>query len=70
MQNFDNTLLQSDGGHLNLTRVWAKGLFRRMGYVKRMATTKASKTEADFESCKEQFLFDIESIIEIASIPD
>ena len=38
--------------------------------VKRMATTKASKTEADFERCKEQFLFDVESIIQIESIPE
>ena len=40
-----------------------------MGYVKRNATTKASISDVDFEARKEQYLFDIHTIIDMEEIP-
>ena len=52
----DSNLLSCNGGHISLTKDWAKRLLRRMGYVKRMASTKAKVTVQDFEDVKAQFL--------------
>ena len=38
----DRTLLVENGGHISITRGWADSLLKRMGYVKRKATTKTS----------------------------
>ena len=43
LMKIDRTRLAEHGGHLNLTRDWAKFLLMRMGFVKRQATTKISK---------------------------
>ena len=46
-------------------------LLERMGYVKRKSSTKAKVTISDFNEKKEQYLFDIKTIIEIEDIsPD
>ena len=37
----DRTLLFENGGHIKLSLDWAYSFLRRMGYVKRKATTKA-----------------------------
>ena len=36
----DTSLLVENGDHISLTRGWALSIFKRMGYVKRKATTK------------------------------
>ena len=41
VKSHDRNLLQSNGGYLSLSKSWAKSLLRRMGYVKRRATTSA-----------------------------
>ena len=38
--NIDKTCLSEYGGHLNLTRAWAKSLLTRMGFVKRHVMTR------------------------------
>ena len=50
----DHTLLFENGGHINLSLDWAYSLFRRMGYVKRKATTKArtALTQEEFAAIK------------------
>ena len=42
----------------------------RLGYVKRKATTKTTIPSDNFEAQKEQFLFDIQTIIEMEDIPN
>ena len=56
----DKTQLVENGGHLNLTRAWAKSLLTRMGFVKHRVTTKASnQTVEDFNEIKAQFFSSI-----------
>ena len=54
---------------INLTEGWAKYLLRRMGFVKRKATTKAKISVEDFEEIKRDYLLDIEVVIAMDEIP-
>ncbi len=65
----DSNLLATNGGHIPLTRYWGKNLLRRMGYVKRRASTKAKVTVANFKELKKQFLLNISAVVEMDEIP-
>ena len=56
-------MLAVNGGHILITKDWAKNLLHRMGFVKRRASTKAKVSVEDFEEKKEQFLLDIKAIV-------
>ena len=67
VKSHDSNLLESNGGHIKCTKHWAKYFLNRLGYVKQKATTK-SISSVDFTTQKEQFLFDIQTIIEMEDI--
>ena len=69
VKSYDSNLLQENGGHIVLSKSWAKSILGRMGYVKRRASTKAKVHAADFDVLKAQFVFDIQTIVEIEDIP-
>lgn len=54
----DRTVLQECGGHVHITWDWARSLLRRMGYVRRKATTKANLklTKEKLKQVKDSFL--------------
>ena len=58
-----------NGGHIVLTKSWAKSLLSRMGFVKRRGTTTAKTDVKNFEEVKSQFLFDICSIAVMEEVP-
>ena len=64
MRNVDSNLLASNRGPIVITKNWAKSLMTRINFVKRRANTKAKVINANFEEHKEQFVYDVESIIE------
>ena len=65
----DRNLLSENGGPLLITVNWAKSLLYRMGFVKRRSTTM-KMTVNDFDRIKEQqFLFDIQTAVEMEDIP-
>ena len=66
----DSNLLHDNGGHLEITRQWAKHFLHRIGYSKRRVTTKASVSDFDFANLKAQFLFDIAVIVNMEEIPE
>ena len=66
---FDSNLLECNGGHISLTKHWAKYLMERMGFVKRRASTNAKVSLPDFERFKAQFIFDVKAVIEMEEIP-
>ena len=66
----DSNLLAQNGGHIALTRDWARSLLGRMGYVKRKANTKAKIAVTDFNELKSQFLIDIRTLRDLEEIPD
>ena len=65
----DRNLLSENGGPIDITVNWAKSLLYRMGYVKRRGSTAMKITVANFETIKEQFLSDIQTIVEMENVP-
>ena len=45
----DSNLLAQNGGHMSLSKDWAKSLMKRMALVMRRASTKAKVSIANFE---------------------
>ena len=55
---------------LHLSETWAQSLFRRMGIVKRKATTKRRKlTPQEFQEHRSQFLSQVSGMIKAHNIP-
>ena len=69
VKDYDSNLLSENGGHLNLTKDWAKNLLKRMNYVKRRSSSTAKVSLDNFDQLKSQFIFDIQSIVEMEKIP-
>ena len=56
VRNADSNMLAVNGGHILITKDWAKNMLHRMGFVNRRASTRAKVPVEDFEEKKEQFL--------------
>ena len=66
----NRTLLAEYGGHVVLTKDWAKSLLKRMKYVKRRATTSKSRSVIeDFDAVKEEFLQQVVAVVTMEEIP-
>ena len=66
----DRNLIEN-GGHIALSRGWASSLLKRMGYVKRKATTKRSiLSDSEFQAQKHKFLLEICGMVTEHKIPD
>ena len=70
VKHHDSNLLKCNGGHLELSKSWAKYLMQRMGFVKRRASTAGKISAANFVQLKAQFLFDVRVIREMEEVPD
>ena len=69
VKNEDSNLLATNGGHIVLTKYWAKGLLTRMGFVKRRSTTTAKVNVSNFDEVRRQFLVDVKTIADMEEIP-
>lgn len=50
-------MLYENGGHLDLTKSWAKSLLQRMNFVKRHGSTTCKNDKVKtFEELKDEFL--------------
>ena len=67
--NKDANLLTANGGGINLTKDWAKYLFKRMGLVKREGNTKAKVDVEQFDEKKRLFHQDIRSAVVMDEVP-
>ena len=65
----DRSLLAENGGHITITNNWAKSLLYRMNFVKRRGSLTAKLTVANFEAVKEQFIIDVNAVMEMEDIP-
>ena len=54
---------------VDLSKGWAQYLLKRMGYVKRKATSKAKVTVDNFAEIKADFLLEIKHVIAMDEIP-
>ena len=70
VQSKDSNLLAKNGGTIVLSKHWAHSIMDRMNFVKRHGNSKSKVTCTNFEELREQFLFDIKTIIEFEEIPD
>ena len=70
IQNEDSNLLAKNGGTIVLSKHWVRSLMTRMNFVKQRGNSKSKVTCTNFEELREQFLFDIKTIIEFEEIPD
>ena len=57
------------GGHINITKSWARAILDRMGYVKRKCSTARKTTISEFDEIKEVFLADIAAVAVVRNIP-
>ena len=66
----DRSLLFENGGHIELTKSWAKSLLKRMNMVKRKGTTsKKTFVVENVMQEKDKYLKSIESKVEMYKIP-
>ena len=70
VMHHDSNLLDINGGHITITKDWAKSLLFRIGYVKRQVSTCAKLLLEDFDERKEQFLYDAKILVNYEEIPD
>ena len=71
VQATDLTLLFDNGGRIKLSLNWTYSLLKRMGYVKRKATTKArtALTQEEFAAVKKRYLQQIKKAVRDGKIP-
>lgn len=69
IQNSNPSLLECNGGHMEITKDWEKYFLGKLDFVKCKATTKAKVTVANFDILKMQYLQDIKAIVEMEDIP-
>ena len=69
---YDRTLLVEHGGHISISKTWAMSLLKRMGFVKRKATTKSTPAMSGetFERAKAQYLKQIGGLVQLRAIPE
>ena len=70
VNNEDSNLLAKNGGTIVLSKHWARSIMTLMNFVKRRGNSKSKVTCTNFEDLREQFLFDIKTIIEFEEVPD
>ena len=69
VSHYDSNMLEQNGGHITLSKTWAKYLLHRMGFTKRRASTKAKLSVSNFLQLQEQFSYDAKVLIEMLEIP-
>ena len=65
----DRNLLAENGGPITIASNWTKSFLSRMNFVKRRGSSTAMVTVTNFEAVKEQFLIDVNAVVEIEDIP-
>ena len=66
----DPGLLREHGGHIEISKPWAKSLLKRMGYVKRKGSNAGKVTVSQFKELQEEFLADIKAEVVMNDIPN
>ena len=69
VRKHDPKLLAECGGHIILTKHWAKSLLYRMQFVKRRSCSTKKIMVQNFEELKDLFLKDIRVIVKMEDIP-
>jgi hypothetical protein len=67
---FEKHKLERYGGHVSLTKSWARSLLRRMGFVKRKGTKAVKTLPRDFDEIKRQYVDKVQTVIRDNNVPD
>ena len=69
---YDRTLLHEHGGYITISKTWALSLRKRVGYVKRKATTKSTPAMSGevFEQAKTRCLRQITRMVKFREMSD
>jgi hypothetical protein len=62
--------LECYGGHITITKHYARSLLRRMGFVKRKGTKNVKQLPSDFEEIKASFVEKVSNVVKQHDIPD
>ena len=65
----DQGLLAQHGGHIELTKTWARPLLTRMGYVKRKCSNAGKVAVPHFNQLQADFLADVQAEVVMNEIP-
>ena len=65
----DPGLLFEHGGHIKITKAWAKSVLQQVGYVKRKCSNAGKVSVERFEELKDEFLADIKAEVVMNDIP-
>ena len=52
-----------------MNKEWARSVLRCMGFTKRRTSSKSKVTPDNFTEIKEQFLIDVETVIDMEEVP-
>ena len=66
----DVSKLSSHGGHIEITKSWAKSLLNRMGFIKRKCSTSGKISLARFDELKDIFLAGVAAEVLFNDIPE
>ena len=66
----DQSHLVQYGGHIAVTKSWAKSLLMRMGYVKRKCSNIVKISVSHFKELQDEFLANIQAETLMHEIPD
>ena len=66
----DRNLLAENRGPITIASNWAKSLLYRINFVKRRGSSTAKMTVTNFEAVKEQFVLDVNAVVEIGTRPE
>ena len=69
VKDHDSNLLCKNGGHIKLTKDWAKYLLQRINFAKRRNTSTTKVLVENFDWLKVQFLYEIKSIVGMEEFP-
>ena len=70
MSSTDKTLLRENGGHIDIGKVWAKSLLKRMNMVKRKGSTSCKDDKFEnFDQLQNDYLQKIEDAVSEYDIP-
>ena len=65
----NSDLLLENGGHIQITKDWAKSLLRHMNYVKCKGSNAGKTTPSQFSELKAEFLADIQAEVVMNEVP-
>ena len=69
VSHHDSNMLEQNGGHITLSKTWAKYLMYHMGFTKRRASINGKLSVSNFLKLQEQFSYDAKVLIEMLEIP-